>query len=792
MLKINAMRILKYLLVLVAVVLIAAFGFYQYVKTTRTPSYEGTIQLKGLSQEVEVYYTAHGIPHIYAKNPEDAYYAFGYVHAQDRLWQMDLLRHVGSGRLSELFGEELIATDKFIRTVGIPSYAKKSAREYQQRNHESLPLVQAYLNGINAFIDSNPRPLEHLILGLDVEPFTLQNVFETITYMAFSFQNAQKTDPVLTELANKLGTQYLDDLAVYHYPDETVIRNHDSRTSQLALQVNHVLQQMGVPEFIGSNSWVLAGEKTETGEVILANDPHIGFSQPSIWYEAHLTFPDKEYYGYHMSGIPFPLILHNESYANGLTMFENDDMDFYVEELHPEDSSKYKFKENWKSIESITDTIKVKGEDPVIFQIRNTHHGPIVSDILMENPLKETVSMYWVTSNHPNYTIELLHKFNDAKKMEDIEIAASMIHGPGLNVMYGDSSGNIAWWASGKLIKRADEQTSKTFYDGASGRFEPDSSYAFASNPHAINPPWGYVYSANNQPDTVDGVVYSGYYLPDDRAERITELLERQEKFSVEDVKDMTADTKSKTFEAIKGILLHAIKDTDDPKLVLALTKWNCTFDKEDYRPVIFDRWLYEILEGAMKDEMGDTLWRAYQGTHTYKVAIEHLVTNKDAIWWDNTTTEETETRSEVIVQAFERAISALKSEWGDHPTDWKWGEVHKLTHSHALGTVLEFLNVGEFPASGGNEVINNMGYTYSDEQQPPILFGPSTRRIIDFSDVRNNSWSILPTGQSGNYFSPYYEDQAHMFVNGEFRKMEMNHEVIKQSRQKLILHSIQ
>lgn len=227
----------KFLLVLLGLfglVVVGGFAYLYYIKISLTPSYSGQRSLNGLSSEVEVYYTEYGVPHIYSDNAVDAYRAFGYVHAQDRLWQMDLLRHVGSGRLSELFGADLIESDRYLRTMGISSYAKESAAEFLKRNHKSLPLIQAYLDGINEYISTNSKPLEHMVLGLDVAPFTIQNIYETMTYMSFSFQNAQKTDPVLTELASKLDSSYLKDLNVYHYEGETMIRNFDDRYSALS------------------------------------------------------------------------------------------------------------------------------------------------------------------------------------------------------------------------------------------------------------------------------------------------------------------------------------------------------------------------------------------------------------------------------------------------------------------------------------------------------------------------------------------------------------------------------
>jgi penicillin G amidase len=786
------MKLLKPLLIIiVSVVLLLVAGFF-LLKSQYKPTYSGELALDGLKKPVEVFYTEHGIPHIYAQSDEDAYYALGYVHAQDRLFQMDLVRRVGGGRLSEIFGKDLIKADQFLRTLGLAEYARESAEEYLKRSDESLPLVLAYVDGINAFIEKESRTLEHRLLGIQMEPYTVQHVFEVITYMAFSFANAHHTDPVLTDMYARLDSSYVADLMPYTYPAETKIGVFDERFSALSRNTTRMLAAIQVPQFIGSNSWVIGPDKTTTGRVIFANDPHIGYAQPSVWYEAHMVTPTREYYGYHLAGCPFPPVLHTEKFAIGLTMFENDDMDFYVEKLVDNSTEEYWHKNEKRRFEISEQTIKVKKGDDVPLKIRKTIHGPVVSDVLQDDTLNQTVSMYWVTTNFPNKTLEVLHQLVTANRMDDVELGASMIHGPGLNVMYGDADGNVAWWAAGKLIVRQDEATSKTFYEGWTGENDPDAHYPFEKNPRSINPPWGYVYSANNQPEAVDGIHYSGYYLPDDRASRIVEMLSQKEKYSVDDVKAQLLDTKSMTFERIRGYLMATVKDTEHTDLLLGLLKWDATFRPDDWQPVFFQKWLYEILAGAMKDELGATLWMEFIKSHQFKYSIPHLVLNEKSRWWDDVTTDEKETRDIIISRAFDKTYADLKADWGKDHTAWRWGKVHSVTHRHAMSAGLGFLarwfSVGPLAAPGGSEVVNNIGFDYTGEKQVNITFGPSTRRVVDFSDVRNNSWSILPTGQSGNQFSPYYQDQAQMYINGEFRKMRMDHEGIKASENKLVL----
>ena len=318
------------------------------------PDYSGKKLLSSLEDEVEVYYDDYGIPHIYGKTDLDAFRALGFVHAQDRLWQMELLRRVGSGRLSEVFGKDLIETDKFFLNLGIDEASKKTVASVD-RNKKSIQLAEAYLDGINQFIAEGPTPIEFYLTGIDKTEFSLEDVYNTMGYMAFSFAMAHKTDPLLTNISNKLGPAYLTDLEITSSADLEWIKNYepsskDSIQNTITASVTKALEKLDLPMFEGSNSWVIGPEKTKNAKVILANDPHIGFSQPSVWYEAHLETPTYSKYGYHMAGIPFALLGHNRDLAFGITMFENDDIDFYYEENNPENENQYATENGWEDM----------------------------------------------------------------------------------------------------------------------------------------------------------------------------------------------------------------------------------------------------------------------------------------------------------------------------------------------------------------------------------------------------------------------------------------------------------
>ena len=330
------------LLSIVAVLVIVGLVFINGLK----PNYEGELTLDSLAAPTQVYYDTYGIPHIYASNETDAFRTLGYVHAQDRLWQMEILRRIAPGRLSEVFGSATLSTDKFFLSLGIGEATEQTVAELDNDN-PMVKLSQAYLDGVNQFISEGPTPIEFYLTGLEKKPFTLEDMFNTLGYMAFSFAQGHKTDPLVTTIGEKLGIEYLEDFEIDVDSNTVWIQNHnetepDSVRTNITAMVHKALDGLSVPLFEGSNSWVIAPEKTKNGKVIFANDPHIGFSQPAVWYEAHISTPTYEKYGYHLGGVAFPVLAHDRKMAYGMTMFENDDVDFFYEEPHPTDKDRYK------------------------------------------------------------------------------------------------------------------------------------------------------------------------------------------------------------------------------------------------------------------------------------------------------------------------------------------------------------------------------------------------------------------------------------------------------------------
>ena len=786
--------LIKLLKVIAVLLILIVVGTWLYSKTYH-PNYKGELEINYLSDEVTIYFDEIGVPHINAKNQKDAYIALGYVHAQDRLWQMELIRRIAPGRLSEIFGKDLLETDVFFAGLGIEEASEKSIAKLDTSS-EAYLMSMAYLEGVNQYVNEGKMPLEFDLVGIKKEKYTLKDIYNVFGYMSFSFAVAHKTDPLLSEIKEKLGAPYFNELMSAFDKNLTINKTEiQPIKAEMSKAVSKIMDNLPVSAFIGSNSWVIAPEKTRNGKVLFANDPHIGFAQPSVWYQNHIKTPDYEIYGYNIALMPFPLLGHNRDYAYGLTMLANDDLNFYIEKNNPDNANQYKTIDGFKDYEIRTKTIKIKDEKDTTFQVKVSKHGPIMNGLNRNISDDRPIAMNWMYTYLENEMLNVAHGISHAKSLENFRASVAKIHAPGLNVMYGDAKDNIAWFAAAKLYQLRDSVSSKTYLDGASGKDEILEILPFEENPQAINPSRNYVYSANHQPDSVRGKLYPGYYQPEDRSKRIVELLEAKNDFTKEDVAKMIYDVKSSNVSQIANDLLAIVNDSDfsvsQKKAVSILKNWDGTYSKTAVGATIYNRFLYEFLVNTFKDELGDG-FELFINSQLQDQVLPNQISRENSVWWDNISSKnKTETRAEIVTTSFKNAFSFLENQLGANVEDWLWKRVISIEHEHAIGkaggVLRKFFNVGPFETIGGNEVINNQIFKLDSTGVYKITAGPSTRRVIDFSDIEN-SLSILPTGQSGRVFSPYYKDQAQKFVDGEFVEMNLNEADIKQSENVLIL----
>ncbi len=764
---------------------------------TNTPLYQGQLELIGLDQETEVYFDDYGIPHIYAENDADLFKTLGYIHAQERLWQMELLRRVASGRLSEIFGAEFIENDKFFLNLGIAENSIETVGKLES-DTDFVYFANAYLEGVNHFINTGYTPIEYKILGIEKEEYDLVDVYNILGYMSFSFAMAQKTDPVLSKIKAEYGDAYLKDLAIDMPYQNTLIPSFKSVNYEQVLSWNTVLERLNekqIPSFVGSNSWVLSPDKSESGGVLFANDPHIAFAQPAVWYEAHLNSPQIEKYGFFLAGVPFPLIGQNRTIAHGLTMFENDDIDFYQE-----DEINHEYYRNHKgdtlAYSKKSYTIRVKDGEDVAFNHKSSFRGPVLeARSLIHGIENNATSISWEYLKGENRLLEGLFDYSFATSFSEFEASLDKIHAPGLNVMYGDVEGNIAWWTVGRLYQLNSRVSTKFILNGQDSLHQIKAYHPFEKNPSAINPPWNYVYSANNQVDSTGlGYYYPGYYLPEDRAKRIVSILEDNPKMNLETMQEMILDHKSTSAPDVISALSSVLEDQKlsptQKKKLEALKAWTGTHSATEESPSLYHKWLSHLLALVFEDEIGEEPYKVFKNTHIFKRSIPGVLSNPNSVWWDNIHTPEPETASELVTNSFLSAFNDL-TEYYQGTENWQWSKLHILEHKHAFSanTLLrKWFNVGPFEVAGSKEVINNLQFDYTTTSYFDVNIGPSTRRILDMSKIEEGL-SVSPTGQSGNIFSQHYSDQAQMYNQGKFRKMLMNQEAIKESSyRKLVL----
>lgn len=781
----------KILLGVLLLLIVVSGGLWWWLKSL-VPQYDGEVLLKGPKAEVEVYYDQYGIPHIYAQNETDAYFALGYTVAQDRLFQLEMVRRLAAGKLSEVLGSSTLRSDRFFRTLGLNKHAEWSEKEFlAQAKPETIAAAKAYAEGVNAYINNGKKPFEFSLIGINPEPYTLRDAFLITGYMAFGFAEAFRIDPMIEGMFRKVGEPHMTKLELdfprgaQHIP-VTASANTFSM-ERFPEQVAALIEAFPVAPWMGSNGWVVAPSRTKNKQTLLCNDTHMGYSQPAIWYEAHIEYPGFRHYGNYIAGLPFALVGHNDFCGNGLTMLENDDADFYVEKV---EGDKVMYRGELVPLTVREERIAVKDEEVVVHKVLETPHGPIVQNVFEKMPsYKEEVSLYWSFLKFPSKALETTYQLNHARSIDDARQAASILEAPGLNFMYGDKDGNIAWWAVARFLKRPEGVFSKRFLDGASGAHEPLGFYPFSDNPKSENPASGFVFSANNQPDSCAIGRYPGYYVSGDRAEIIRSSLEQRNDWDTEAMKQLITNGKSSIYANLGRRMLEMLRSLNPEALSTEaaniISSWEGDHGLESVAPTIFYRWLYWSLHEAMVDEIGPELFKSYVNSHFMKTSYMSLMNSFDNIWWDNVNTKATENRHVIVSKAWNLTLEELGSRLGKDVNSWRWKRVHTLEHKHPAGRGMilsELLNVGPEPVTGGNEVLNNMGFAYDSSATAKVYFGPSMRRIIDFGKPEE-SFSVLPTGQSGYFLAPHYKDQFEMFNQNRYRAQLMKKdEIVRQA----------
>jgi penicillin amidase len=795
------MKLLKSILLgLIILIVITFLGSYLYLQSLK-PDLNAKVSLPGLTSEVEVIYDDYGIPHIYAKNEEDLFYAFGYVHAQDRLFQMEILRRLADGRLSELFGEPALESDRFFRLLSFREHAKLTIAEtYKDPSAPFVIAAKAYLKGINEYIDKGKTPVEFTLAGIPKTPFTLEDIEIIAGYMGYTFVGAFKTEAIATSIAGKLGNDYLEDI-MSNWPDSglkiPVQKNENkgliSPAEQLTAMANRISKindHLPYPPFYGSNGWVISGSKTKSGKPILANDTHIAFAQPSVWYEAHLESPGFKIYGNFLAGTPVPVLGHSDKGGWGITMFENDDADFYHEKPNPQNAGQVWYKDHWEDLQTRKETITVKGKPDHILDVKKSRHGYILNGIMKDvKDYSDPIALWWVYYQFPSRHMQVFYNLSHAGDVHEASRAVEPLTAPGLNFMWADTAGNIGWWAAGKIPARPPQVNPQVILDGSSGDDDPTGWLDFRDNPQIINPSRGVLYTANNQPDDMGKGLVAGYYVPSNRADRIEELLFTEKSDWTEEesrkiINDVTTTSYARILKNILPVIDKSKLSTEAEDALNILMNWNGLHELDNIEPTIYYRFLYNIYENAFEDELGKESFKALESTISLKRNTMAFLQNDSSKWWNDLHTAGNESRSDILTKSLNEAMVQIHKDLGENKSGWTWKNVHSITHKHPMGIlplVGRFFNVGPIPVNGGRETINNLNFNMDSSGRYPVVYGPALRRIIDFGNP-DLGYSVNPTGQSGYFMSSHYDDQARLYAEGGKRPELMDRKSIEKA----------
>nr|BDT28703.1 penicillin acylase family protein [Bacteriovorax sp. HI3] len=767
----NKKKTLKIALFIFALIVLSAIvGGYEFFRS-RVPQMNGEAALSGLSAPVEVVRDRHGIPHINAQTSEDAFRTLGYVMASERLFQMEVSRRLAQGELAELLGEKLLRSDKLFRNLGLKYESEKLfARKTAEKSFDPQMLkeMNAFYDGINQFVEKGPLPIEFKILGIKPRPFTMVDGQSFVGLMGFSFGIAIMTEPLLTDLAKRIGGDLTNDLRNEKIPNEaTRVVDTSSVVSKEVLKVISSLES-GFPLFEGSNGWLLSGKRTSSGSPVLSNDPHISYSHPGIWFEAHIKTPEYESYGHFLSLIPFPILSHNRDRGWGLTMSLTDDMDIYQEQINEKDLT-YRFKGKDLPLEKREEIIKVKNAPDFKMTVLKTHHGPILDYALSETTKEKSLSLQWPFYSEKNDPFTTVFRMGRAKNMQEFKDAVATGMAPGLNILYADKE-NIGWWIFGEVWKKRPGIKTDFILDGQSGNDEILGVLAFDEKPHSENPESGLIVSANARPLGYPAHL-RGDWQPDDRQKTLEKILSQNDKWSPEELMEVQA--LNMNFE--NKILLHALlndlsfknktEENRYEKYVQILREWNLSSEITSIAPSIYYSWAREIQKKMLADLTEDER-EIFAKVPNGWIFFKRVIQEPTSPWWKKFD------RTALLKETFIGTITTLEKRFGEDTNDWKWGKLHTLEYVHPVGRVkpLNYIfNLGPYPAPGATQEVNNQKVT-SYKGDFAVTAGPSTRRIIDFARPEK-AWGILPIGNSGHLLSPFYNDQVQLFLEGKYRE---------------------
>ncbi len=745
------------------------------------PQLDGELTLDGLTAPVTVYRDSSGIPHIVAENEHDLFFTQGFVSAQDRLWAMESSRNAAHGTLSEIIGEPGLNNDRMMRILGMTESAEA---DWETLSPETQAVLEAYAEGVNAYIAQaeGKLPPEFKILGIDPKPWTPVDSLVFGKLVSWGLSNNYKDELVIAKMAAE--TSWENALsALPDYPGPDVIPDANtaalSETASALLELSadwHSMTALARPDQ-GSNAWVVGGSHTASGMPLLAGDPHQGLSMPTLWYEVGLHTTDGQYdvVGASLPGLPGIEIGHNAHIAWAVTNARPDVQDLFIETLNA-DGTQYEFMDEWKDLTFREEIIQVKDTDPVTLTVRETHHGPLISDALED--ADQHLALQWTGIDQGRPLAQAIIQLNQARDWEEFRAALQNWQLPSMNFLYADVDGNIGYQMPGAVPVRTQNNVYGLLpVSGSAGEHEWIDFIPYDELPSALNPGGDFFASANNRPAGTDYPHFlSHYFQPPYRVVLISDTIRDSKNVTADDFAALQGDWFSDINLQVAQALTEVAGDEKS-----TLQDWDGMMTPDSRAAALSELALRHIIRLTLDPELGAETTEAYLSLAGYPyMYLQNILDDPADPWWGGD-------RAGILSAALDAANDELSATLGDDPASWTWGDLHAMTFAHPLGSVgplAPIFNRGPYPTGGNWNTVNSGAY-YPDEPYAMGL-GPAYRIIADPADW-DASLSIIPSGQSGQPFSPHYDDQIEAWLATEYHPLPFSEAAIKKAAENIL-----
>jgi penicillin amidase len=819
------MRALRFIAVLALLLAVALLGTFLWYRKASQPTYEGTVSAPGLTKPVSMARDAMALPYIDAENEADALFALGYAHAQDRLWQMTFNRRIAQGRVAEIAGPAALDTDKFIRTLGIERTAKQMA---ERLGPETRTLLEAYVAGVNAYLAqrSGPLPPEFLLTRSPApEPWQVSDSLCWALMMALDLSRSYRDELTRLRLASSLSRAEIDEIKppypgdapqdIADYPtvfralglyrangnqrnDAPAAPKKNAPNAQTASSLAGYAYAPRLPglaeafeeaEGPGSNNWVLSGIRTASGKPLLANDPHLGLTTPSVWYFARLRAPGLEVFGATLPGVPYVLLGRNRNVAWGFTNTEPDVQDLYIERINPDRANEYQTPDGYAPFETRAERILVRGQDAVDLVVRSTRHGPVISDALASvrnliDTERYVLALRWSVLDGDDTSVAAIRAMNRARDAKEFEAALAGFGLAMQNVVFADVAGSIGFVAAGRVpVRRADNDLKgQVPSPGWDAKYDWTGWLGYAELPHVINPAAGAVVTANHKvtPPGYPHYLTSDWTLPY-RAERISELLDARAKHDLGSFRSIQGDVTSLAARDLMRALraISPQPGTNAGKVALArLLAWDGSMRADAAEPLLFHAWMRHLRARIFGDDLETVAPELPFQTEMTRALLLVLRGETRARDWcdDRTTVERKETCAEVAADALDAATAELAHETGRDVLGLKWGEAHRAIHEHRPMSNVRLLRdwfelAVSVPGDTNTVNVGQLALRAGDDWRAPYFtrHGPSLRAIYDLSPGATGEW-VMTTGEAGHPFADNYGDMLQSWRDVQYR----------------------